>query len=48
MTLMEDPDPGRARRAAEAMSHLRRIDLATIRRAGDGMPARGERCRGRH
>ncbi|SNS46484.1 Glyoxalase superfamily enzyme, possibly 3-demethylubiquinone-9 3-methyltransferase [Geodermatophilus pulveris] len=37
--LLADPDPGRARRATEAMMQMRRIDLAEIRRAADGVTA---------
>jgi predicted 3-demethylubiquinone-9 3-methyltransferase (glyoxalase superfamily) len=33
--LFADPDPGRARRAMEAMLKMRKIDLATLRRAAD-------------
>ncbi|MFW3170698.1 VOC family protein [Geodermatophilus sp. CPCC 206100] len=39
MTLLNDPDPGRAKRATDAMMQMRRIDLATIRRAADSVPA---------
>ena len=35
MSLLRDPDPGRAQRATEAMLSMRRIDLAEIRRAAD-------------
>ena len=34
--LFADPDPERARRAMEAMLKMRKIDLATLRRAADG------------
>ena len=34
-----DPDPERARRAMEAMLSMGKIDLATLRRAADGVPA---------
>lgn len=37
--LTTDPDPGRAQRATQAMLQMRRIDLAEIRRAADGVPA---------
>ncbi|MGY1719782.1 MULTISPECIES: VOC family protein [unclassified Blastococcus] len=39
MTLLGDPDPGRAQRATQAMLQMRRIDLAEIRRAADGADA---------
>lgn len=39
MTLLSDPDPGRAQRATEAMLGMRRIDLAELRRAADRVPA---------
>ena len=39
MSLLSDPDPGRAQRATEAMMQMRRIDVAEIRRAADGVPA---------
>jgi predicted 3-demethylubiquinone-9 3-methyltransferase (glyoxalase superfamily) len=39
MSLLQDHDPGRAQRATQAMLSMRRIDLAEIRRAADGMPA---------
>ena len=38
-TLLNDPDPGRARRATEAMLQMRRIDIEEIRRAADGVSA---------
>jgi len=38
-TLLNDPDPGRAQRAAQAMLGMRRIDIAEIRRAADSVPA---------
>jgi predicted 3-demethylubiquinone-9 3-methyltransferase (glyoxalase superfamily) len=38
-TLLNDPDPGRARRATEAMLQMRRIDVEEIRRAADGVSA---------
>ncbi len=34
--LLADPDPGRARRAMEAMLTMRRIDVAAVRAAADG------------
>jgi predicted 3-demethylubiquinone-9 3-methyltransferase (glyoxalase superfamily) len=39
LALMSDPDPGRARRATEAMLQMRRIDIAEIKRAADRVPA---------
>jgi predicted 3-demethylubiquinone-9 3-methyltransferase (glyoxalase superfamily) len=39
MTLLTDPDPGRAQRATEAMMTMRRIDLAEVRSAADSVPA---------
>jgi hypothetical protein len=39
LSLLQDPDPGRAQRATQAMLGMRRIDLAEIRRAADGVPA---------
>jgi predicted 3-demethylubiquinone-9 3-methyltransferase (glyoxalase superfamily) len=38
-TLLNDPDPGRARRATEAMLQMRRIDIEEIKRAADGVRA---------
>jgi predicted 3-demethylubiquinone-9 3-methyltransferase (glyoxalase superfamily) len=38
-SLLQDPDPGRAERATQAMLGMRRIDLAEIRRATDSVPA---------
>ena len=35
LLLLQDPDPGRAQRATQAMLGMRRIDLAEIRRAAD-------------
>lgn len=35
LELTADPDPGRARRATQAMLQMRRIDIAAIRRAAD-------------
>ena len=35
-TLLEDPDPERARRATQAMLMMRRIDLEVVRRAAEG------------
>ena len=34
--LIHDPDPGRARRAMEAMMKMVKIDIATLERAADG------------
>ena len=39
MALLQDPDPGRAQRATQAMLGMRRIDVAEIRRAADRVPA---------
>ena len=39
MSLLQDPDPGRAQRATQAMLGMRRIDIAEIRRAADSVPA---------
>jgi predicted 3-demethylubiquinone-9 3-methyltransferase (glyoxalase superfamily) len=39
MTLLKDPDPGRAQRATEAMLQMRRIDIGAIKRAADSVPA---------
>jgi predicted 3-demethylubiquinone-9 3-methyltransferase (glyoxalase superfamily) len=38
MSLLNDPDPGRAQRATQAMLQMQRIDLAGIRRAADSLP----------
>jgi len=38
-TLLQDPDPGRAQRAGEALMQMQRIDIATIKRAADSVPA---------
>ncbi len=37
--LFADPDPGRARRAMEAMFGMRKLDVAALRAAADGVPA---------
>ena len=37
--LLADPDPGRAQRATQAMLQMRKIDVATMRRAADSVPA---------
>jgi predicted 3-demethylubiquinone-9 3-methyltransferase (glyoxalase superfamily) len=39
LSLVNDPDPGRAQRATQAMLQMRRIDIAEIRRAADSVPA---------
>ncbi len=38
LALLNDPDPGRAQRATQAMLQMRRIDLAAIKRAADSVP----------
>jgi predicted 3-demethylubiquinone-9 3-methyltransferase (glyoxalase superfamily) len=38
MSLLNDPDPGRAQRATQAMLAMRRIDVAEVRRAADSVP----------
>ena len=40
LELNADPDPGRARRAMEAMMKMRKIDIAAVERAADGRPER--------
>ena len=37
--LLQDPDPGRAQRAGEALMQMKKIDIAEIRRAADSVPA---------
>ena len=37
MSLLNDPDPGRAQRATQAMLQMHRIDIAEIRRAADSV-----------
>jgi predicted 3-demethylubiquinone-9 3-methyltransferase (glyoxalase superfamily) len=37
--LFADPDPERARRAMEAMLGMRKLDIAALRNAADGVPA---------
>src|SRR5881296_3888144 len=37
--LFTDPDPERARRAMEAMLQMRKLDIAALRAAADGVPA---------
>jgi predicted 3-demethylubiquinone-9 3-methyltransferase (glyoxalase superfamily) len=39
LALTNDPDPGRAQRATQAMLRMRRIDIAEIRRAADTVDA---------
>jgi predicted 3-demethylubiquinone-9 3-methyltransferase (glyoxalase superfamily) len=39
LALLNDPDPGRAQRATQAMLGMRRIDVAEIRRAADSVSA---------
>jgi len=34
--LMSDPDPARARRAMQALMHMRKLDLAAMRAAAQG------------
>ncbi|MBX6387244.1 MAG: VOC family protein, partial [Microbispora sp.] len=37
--LFSDPDPERARRAMKAMLEMRKLDIAALRRAADGVAA---------
>ena len=37
--LFNDPDPERAKRAMEAMLKMRKLDIAALRSAADGVPA---------
>jgi predicted 3-demethylubiquinone-9 3-methyltransferase (glyoxalase superfamily) len=37
--VLNDPDPERGRRAMEAMLKMRKLDIAELRRAADGVPA---------
>jgi predicted 3-demethylubiquinone-9 3-methyltransferase (glyoxalase superfamily) len=37
--LFADPDPERAQRAMQAMLEMRKLDIAALRRAADGVPA---------
>ena len=37
--LFADPDPTRAERAMQAMLGMRKLDIATLRSAADGVPA---------
>ena len=39
LSLTNDPDPGRAQRATQAMLQMRRIDIEEIKRAADGVTA---------
>jgi predicted 3-demethylubiquinone-9 3-methyltransferase (glyoxalase superfamily) len=39
VSLLRDPDAGRAQRATQAMLQMRRIDIAAVERAADGHPA---------
>jgi hypothetical protein len=39
MELQNDPDPGRRQRAVQAMFTMRRIVVADLERAADGVPA---------
>jgi predicted 3-demethylubiquinone-9 3-methyltransferase (glyoxalase superfamily) len=39
LSLLSDPDSGRAQRATQAMLQMRRIDIAEIKRAADRVPA---------
>ena len=39
LALLQDPDPGRAQRATQAMLGMQKIDMAEIRRAADGVTA---------
>lgn len=37
--VFSDPDPGRAQRAMQAMLGMRKLDLAALKAAADGVPA---------
>jgi predicted 3-demethylubiquinone-9 3-methyltransferase (glyoxalase superfamily) len=37
--LIDDPNPGRAQRAMQAMLRMQKIDIAELERAADGVPA---------
>jgi predicted 3-demethylubiquinone-9 3-methyltransferase (glyoxalase superfamily) len=37
--LFSDPDRSKATRAMEAMFKMRKLDIATLREAADGVPA---------
>jgi predicted 3-demethylubiquinone-9 3-methyltransferase (glyoxalase superfamily) len=37
--VFSDPDPERARRAMEALLKMRKLDIAALRSAADGVPA---------
>jgi predicted 3-demethylubiquinone-9 3-methyltransferase (glyoxalase superfamily) len=39
LALMTDPDPGKARRAMQAMLTMKRIDIAAVERAAEAAPA---------
>ena len=39
MELLQDPDSGRAQRAMQAMLAMKKIDVAGLERAADGVPA---------
>ena len=39
LELLADPDPDRRQRAVQAMSTMRRIVVADLERAADGVPA---------
>ena len=36
--LFDDPDPERAQRAMRAMLEMRKLDIAALRSAADGVP----------
>ena len=40
--VFSDPDPTRAQRAVQAMMGMRKLDLAALRQAADGVPAQEE------
>jgi predicted 3-demethylubiquinone-9 3-methyltransferase (glyoxalase superfamily) len=37
--LFNDPDPGRAQRAMQAMLGMHKLDIAALQNAADGVPA---------
>jgi predicted 3-demethylubiquinone-9 3-methyltransferase (glyoxalase superfamily) len=37
--IFSDPDPGRAERAMQAMFGMKKLDIAALRAAADGVPA---------
>jgi predicted 3-demethylubiquinone-9 3-methyltransferase (glyoxalase superfamily) len=39
MSLLSDPDPGRAQRATQAMLQMKKIDIAELERAANEVPA---------